>query len=216
MRIGCNRLLDMNSHARVSVRLLALALILCFTLPACTPEPTDFTKGQVIRVIDGDTIKVRIGGKEYSVRYIGIDTPETVAPGKPVQPYGPEATAKNKELVGGKTVRLEKDVSETDQYGRLLRYVYVGDLFVNKELVRLGYARQKAYPPDTKYQDDLIEAERQAGYFNEIGIWSQENWISYDSPELGYKVCYPFFLKVAEANPTRIRLFPDDGASAGV
>src|SRR4030042_2567140 len=78
----------------------------------------------VTRVIDGDTIEIEGGQK---VRYIGIDTPEKVDPRPSVQCYGKEAAAKNKELVEGKRVRLEKDVSETDKYGRLLRYVFVGD-----------------------------------------------------------------------------------------
>lgn len=80
---------------------------------------------KVVRVIDGDTIEIEGGDR---VRYIGIDTPETVDPRKPVQCYGQEASNKNKELVEGKTVELEKDVSETDKYGRLLRYVWLGDM----------------------------------------------------------------------------------------
>jgi micrococcal nuclease len=77
----------------------------------------------VTRVVDGDTIKVEIDGVQYDVRYIGIDTPETVHPSQPVGCFGPEASARNKELVDGKRVGLEKDVSEMDRYGRLLRYV---------------------------------------------------------------------------------------------
>jgi len=103
------------------------------------PLPQDnFAQAQVTRVVDGDTIEVSIGGTLYRVRYIGIDTPETVAPDRPVGCYGPEASAANKALVEGKTVTLEKDVSDVDQYGRLLRYVYVGSTFVNAELVRQG------------------------------------------------------------------------------
>ncbi len=103
------------------------------------------------------------------MRYIGIDAPE-VHP----QPeaYGIEAWQAHRRLVEGKRVRLERDASETDQYGRLLRYVYVDSVFVNAELVREGLARAKAYPPDTKYQDYLeqIEAEaREAGR----GIWAK-------------------------------------------
>ncbi len=107
----------------------------------------------VTRVIDGDTIEIE-GGQR--VRYIGIDTPEKG------EYFFEEATAKNSELVLGKEVRLEKDVSETDQYGRLLRYVYAGDLFVNTELVRLGYAREAYYPPDTKYYNEFIRLEKYA------------------------------------------------------
>jgi micrococcal nuclease len=87
------------------------------------------------------------------------------------EPWADEATELNKELVEGENVRLEKDVSETDRYGRLLRYVYVGDIFVNAELVKQGLARAKAYEPDTKYQvyfEELEAEAREAG----LGIWA--------------------------------------------
>jgi micrococcal nuclease len=113
----------------------------------------------VIRVIDGDTIEIEGGQK---VRYIGIDTPETVDPRKPVQCFGIEASNKNKELVEGKKVVLEKDVSETDKYGRLLRYIYVDGLFVNDHLVREGYAYAYTYPPNVKYTDQFLEAQKEA------------------------------------------------------
>lgn len=123
---------------------------------------------KVIRVIDGDTIEIE-GGER--VRYIGMDTPETVDPRNPVQCFGKEASDRNKELVEGKTVRLVKDVSETDKYGRLLRYVYVGDEFINLELVKQGFAYSDTVPPDVKYQSLFIAAQknaRQAG----VGLWS--------------------------------------------
>jgi len=107
---------------------------------------------KVIRIIDGDTIEIEGSQK---VRYIGIDTPETVHPEKAVQCFGQEATSKNKELVEGKTIELEKDISEIDKYGRLLRYVFVNQTFVNDYLVREGYAHASSYPPDVKYQDQL-------------------------------------------------------------
>ena len=81
---------------------------------------------QVVRVIDGDTIEVSIGGQEEDVRYIGVDTPETVKPGTPVQCYGPQASAENHRLVDGRTVRLVFDRERRDVYGRLLAYVYTG------------------------------------------------------------------------------------------
>jgi micrococcal nuclease len=101
----------------------------------------------VVEVVDGDTVRVDIDGKLYSVRYIGMDAPETRIPEQPAEPCGPEASAKNAELVAGKTVRLEKDVSEADRYGRLLRYVWVGDVMLNAELVRLGFTRVSTSPP---------------------------------------------------------------------
>lgn len=121
----------------------------------------------VTKVVDGDTIE--IDGK-YKLRYIGIDTPETVDPRRRVGCFGKEASNKNKELVLGKKVRLEKDVSETDKYGRLLRYVYVGDLFVNKYLVEEGYAKASSYPPDIKYQEIFTLAQKTAQSANK-GLW---------------------------------------------
>ncbi len=122
---------------------------------------------KVIRVIDGDTIEIE-GGKK--VRYIGIDTPESKHPSKPVQCFSAEATKKNKELVEGKEVRLETDVSETDRYGRLLRYVYVGDDFINNLLVSEGFAQSSAYPPDIKHQSIFDESQRLARE-NSKGLW---------------------------------------------
>lgn len=122
---------------------------------------------KVNRVIDGDTIEIE-GGER--VRYLGIDTPETADPRKPVQCFGIEASKKNQELVEGKTVRLEKDITDRDKYGRLLRYVWVGDLFVNLELVKQGFATSYSYPPDVKYQDQFLAAEREAREAG-LGLW---------------------------------------------
>ena len=144
--------------------------------PTQIPVVSNFSEAnvQVVRVIDGDTIDVNIGGKTYRVRYIGVDTPETVDPSQPVQCFGREASAFNKQLVEGKTVRLEKDVSETDRYGRLLRYVFVGDLFVNAELVRQGFAQVVTYPPDVKYVDLYLQFQRKAREANR-GLWGACN-----------------------------------------
>jgi len=122
----------------------------------------------VTRVIDGDTIEIEGG---YKVRYIGIDTPETVHPSKPVECFGLEASNKNKEFVEGKRIKLEKDVSETDKYGRLLRYVWIDDTFVNDYLVRQGYAYAYTYPPDVKYAEQFVRAQKEARE-NNRGLWS--------------------------------------------
>jgi micrococcal nuclease len=140
-------------------------------------------------VVDGDTIKVAIGSQEYTLRYIGIDTPETVRPDSPVEWMGPEATAANETLVAGKTVYLEKDVSETDRYGRLLRYVYLADgTMVNAELVRQGYAQSSAYPPDVKHQELLDRAEREAREAGR-GLWAPRD--DEQSPEPGAEGTVP-------------------------
>jgi len=138
-------------------------------LPTTTPTPAGVA-AEVVRVIDGDTIEIAIDGQLYKVRYIGVDAPETVHPAKPVEWMGLEASAKNRELVESKVVQLEKDVSETDQYGRLLRYVWIGDLMVNAELVRLGYAQVSTYPPDVKYQDLFLKLQQEAREAGR-GLW---------------------------------------------
>ena len=144
--------------------LLTIIISLLLLLHGCGSPPDT---ARVIQVIDGDTITIEGG---YRVRYIGIDTPEI----RPVpEVFAIEAWQVNRNIVEGKEVHLERDVSQTDRYGRLLRYVFVDDTFVNAELVRRGLARAKAYPPDTKYQDLLarMEAEaREAGR----GIWSNK------------------------------------------
>ncbi|KKQ73708.1 MAG: WD40 domain protein beta Propeller [Candidatus Woesebacteria bacterium GW2011_GWB1_38_5b] len=123
---------------------------------------------KVVNVVDGDTIKIETG---ETVRYIGIDTPEVVHPSKPIQCYGKEASQKNQELVEGKIVELERDISEKDKYGRLLRYIWIDNILVNEYLVREGYAQSSSYPPDIKYQDRFVEAQRLARE-EQKGLWS--------------------------------------------
>ena len=117
-----------------------------------------------IRVIDGDTIELESGDR---VRYIGIDCPETD------DEYGTLATEFNRDLVEGKIVTLEKDVSDTDRYGRILAYVYVGDIFVNAYIVQEGYAQVSTYPPDVKYADYFLELQQEAREENK-GLWGLE------------------------------------------
>ena len=123
---------------------------------------------KVKRVIDGDTMEIEGGEK---VRYIGIDTPETVDPRKPVQCFGIEASKKNKELVEGKMVRLEKDITDRDKYNRLLRYIWVDDVLINLELVKQGFAYSYSYPPDIKYQEQIVKAQDEAREAKR-GLWS--------------------------------------------
>lgn len=139
-----------------------------------TSQKTDSNLYLVTKVIDGDTIEVKINGEKKRVRYIGIDTPETVHPDKPTECFGKEASDRNKELVAGKMVRLEKDVSETDKYGRLLRYVYVDNDFINLRLVSEGYANILTYPPDVKYSEQFLKAEQEARK-SDLGLWNKEN-----------------------------------------
>jgi micrococcal nuclease len=163
----------------LAILLLVLVAVACVQTDTPAPGPgggqppaAAQTEAQVTEVVDGDTIKVAVGGQSYTLRYIGIDAPETVHPDKPVEWMGPEASEANRSLVEGQIVYLEKDVSDTDRYGRLLRYVYLPDgLFVNAELVRLGYAHASTYPPDVKHQDLLLEMQREAREAGR-GLWS--------------------------------------------
>lgn len=128
---------------------------------------------KVSKVIDGDTIRLENG---QTVRYIGIDTPETKHPQKKLQCFGKEAMNRNKELVEGKFIKLKKDISETDKYQRLLRYIYLptdatpSGIFINEYLVREGYAYAATFPPDVKYADYFVTLQEEAR-MNKKGLW---------------------------------------------
>jgi micrococcal nuclease len=151
--------------------ILALAIIGFFT-NSLTPtkhveilkEATNSATARVVRVIDGDTIEI-VGGQK--VRYIGMDTPELQTNAC----YSREAAAENETLVEGKSVRLVGDVSETDTYGRLLRYVYADNVFVNDVLVREGFARAEPIAPDTLYSKELLAAQDEAKESSR-GLWA--------------------------------------------
>jgi len=127
---------------------------------------------RVVRVIDGDTIEVCcIGWKRESIRYIGIDTPETSHPTKSFAAYGKEAKEANRKLVDGKAVRLEFDVQQRDRHGRLLAYVYLEDgTFVNARLVEQGYAQVMTVPPNVKYQELFLKLQQDARTASR-GLW---------------------------------------------
>lgn len=147
------------------------------TSPIATGSATAGVEGEkvlVTKVVDGDTIVVN---GESTVRFIGIDTPETVDPRRPVGCFGKEASSETKSLLSGKEVILQKDVSETDKYKRLLRYVFLPlpdgrILFVNDYLVREGFAKVLTYPPDVKYNEEFRQAEREAKE-NSAGLWGK-------------------------------------------
>lgn len=122
---------------------------------------------KVERVIDGDTLVLENGQK---VRYIGIDSPETTSKDETTNCFAELSLNKNKELVEGKMVKLEKDISETDKFDRLLRYVFVDGLFVNEYLVKEGYAKVSTFPPDVKYQEVFKNEEKTAREDNK-GLW---------------------------------------------
>ncbi|MBA3533154.1 MAG: thermonuclease family protein [Ardenticatenales bacterium] len=156
--------------------LMVLVLTACTgeSSPVSTPParvvpsrtiPADAEQAEVLHVIDGDTIEVEIEGQQYRVRYISVDTPERD------EPFYEEATRANADLVEGKRVWMEKDVSDTDQYGRLLRFVYVGDTMVNAELLRQGFAQVVTFPPDVSRVDSFLLLEREARTAGR-GLWA--------------------------------------------
>jgi micrococcal nuclease len=127
----------------------------------------------VERVVDGDTIVVALGRRDERIRLIGIDTPETVSPTKPVQCYGPQASRHTKALLPhGTRVRLVRDVDERDVYGRLLAYVYrlPDGLFVNLELAADGFAALLTYPPNVAHRSQLVAAVA-AAQQRRLGLW---------------------------------------------
>jgi micrococcal nuclease len=139
-----------------------------------TPAAGAPRTAQVLRVVDGDTIQVRLAGAKERVRFIGVDTPETVKPNTPVQCFGRAASAETHRLLDGRTVRLVSDVESRDRYGRLLAYVYrVGDgLFVNAELARRGFARQMTIPPNVRFAGRFATLVREARLAR-AGLWSR-------------------------------------------
>ena len=134
------------------------------------PSRGDGVRAHVERVIDGDTIEVSLAGATEDVRYIGVDTPETVKPGAPVGCFGPQASEHNHELVEGRTVTLRFDAERRDAYGRLLAYVFLGPRFVNAELVRDGYARTLEIEPNTSEAERLARLEQEASRAGR-GLW---------------------------------------------
>ena len=124
----------------------------------------------VVRAVDGDTIEARIDGVLEDVRYIGVDTPETVKPGAPVQCFGHRASDFNRHLAEHRRARLVFGVERRDVYGRLLAYVYIGHRFANAELVRRGFARTLAIPPNTRYRALFGHLELHAAQLGR-GLW---------------------------------------------
>src|SRR5687768_799595 len=149
-------------------------------------EPGGYETATVVDVVDGDTIRVQVTGAspgpgagdtrighEYTVRLIGIDTPESVKPNSPVECFGRESSAAAEALLLGVDVRLVKDVEETDRFDRLLRYVYIGDEMANARLVVNGYAHAFTYPPSVRHSGLFVELQREARE-DDRGLWSPD------------------------------------------
>lgn len=161
--------LDLNS----------LKKIVTSSLNSSQDYNTNFTEATVKRVVDGDTLVVNINKEDYKVRIIGVNTPESTTK---IETYGKEASNFTKSIMTlGKKIYLEKDVSETDKYGRLLRYVWlevpneidrnnIENKMFNAILLKNGYAQVATYPPDVKYVDYFTNIQKEAKKKN-IGLW---------------------------------------------
>ncbi len=155
--------------------LLALVLSGCGGRNAASTDSLEEPNAEVVRVVDGDTIVVEAGGIEENVRLIGIDTPETVKPGTPVECFGKQASDRTKELLPeGTAVLLERDVEARDRYDRLLAYIHRAEdgLFVNLALVEDGYAQPATYPPNVAHTDEFVAAGREARE-QDRGLWGE-------------------------------------------
>lgn len=152
--------------------LLLIAVVVLVVQLRHHRRATTFGRAQVVRVVDGDTIRVRLGDRTERVRYIGVDTPESVKPGTPVQCYAKRAAAANAALVAGRSVRLVGDVEQRDRYGRLLAYVYrePDGAFVNAMLVRDGYARTLTIAPNVAHAHQLAQLAQTARRSGR-GLW---------------------------------------------
>lgn len=146
----------------------AVGLAACAAPSTAPSTGGDGTSVLVTRVVDGDTIRVQLGGHEVRVRLIGIDTPE-IAPGQPMECFGEEASAFTERELEGERVRLEFDVERFDRFGRTLAYVFHDDLF-NEELVAQGYATVTTFPPNVRYVDRFLAAQRAAREAGR-GLW---------------------------------------------
>ncbi|MCF7617577.1 thermonuclease family protein [Bacillus sonorensis] len=184
------------------------ALILSVSLAACNSSAVSSKKTEdgrhsdrvavtLIRAVDGDTIKVKYKGKEKTVRYLLIDTPETKKPNSCVQPYGKDASSENKKLVSSGKLELEFDKGDrTDKYGRLLAYVYADGQSVQEQLLKEGLARVAyVYPPNTKYLDQYQKDEK-AAKKKQIAIWTKSGYVT----DKGFNGCAAGKSKTAQTS----------------
>jgi micrococcal nuclease len=153
------------------VLLIAVALVVLRPWEGDPEAGPASVRAPVIRVIDGDTIEARIGERAEDVRLIGVDTPETVKPGTPVQCFGPRASDFTKHLLEGRRVRLVFGVERHDVYGRLLAYAYLGRRLVEAMLVRRGLARSLTIPPNDRLAPLFRHLELGAARAGR-GLWS--------------------------------------------
>ena len=174
----------MSHHRRLALS-CALAIVMLLGVgaaPAAAQSPP--VQAEVVRVIDGDTIQVRIGKVTQLVRYIGIDTPETTHPTRGAEPYGEAAKEANRALVEEQVVTLVFDVQEVDHHLGLLAYVWVGDRLVNAELVKQGLATAATFPPNVRHAAYFRQLERNAREWRQ-GFWADPTTTSQVQPAAG-------------------------------
>lgn len=167
-------------RSRPTIALAGALLLLTACAPATSPDPTQLpdgegaSRGAVAAVVDGDTVDLRLGGEVERVRLLGIDTPETVHPDRPVECFGPEASARTAQLLApGTEVAVQRDVEARDRYGRLLLYLWRIDdgMFVNLDLVRGGFAEPLSIAPNVAHRAELAAAAS-AARSTGAGRWS--------------------------------------------
>ena len=181
--------------------LCALALLATASVAAAQSQWAP-TSAQVTRTIDGEAIEVKIGDRAEIVRYIGVGTPEIQLPTRGAERYGDAAKAANARLATGKNVQLVFDVQRRDRFGRLLAYVYAGDLFLNAELVAAGYAEVATYPPNVRHREIFMSRQREARQARR-GLWADPDVAQHHRPR-----------PAGVFGNTRLQIYfhPDDGA----
>jgi micrococcal nuclease len=169
MRVTINK----TTQMRGVITSLALLIGLASCSNSSSPPRSQADLVKIVKVIDGDTVDIALAGHTERVRLIGVNTPETTHPTKPIECFGPEASAYLTQLLPkGTTVRIERDVEARDRYGRMLLYLYLGsnNLFINLDLVARGYGAPMSIEPNTFHRNDFVRAAAQAEAAN-VGLW---------------------------------------------
>ena len=161
---------NVHKGALRNLVVIGLSLLVSCSSGATTENEVLIT---IFKVVDGDTVDIEIDGHTERVRLIGVNTPETKHPTKPIECFGPEASAYLTQLLPkGTAVRIERDVEARDRYGRMLLYLYLGsnNLFINLDLVARGFGTPMSIEPNTFHRNDFVRAAAQAEAAN-VGLW---------------------------------------------
>ena len=173
MKVRINKTTQMCGVITSFFLLIGLASCSGSSPPRSQANVVKIANVEIVKVVDGDTVDIALAGHTERVRLIGVDTPETKHPTKPIECFGPEASAYLTQLLPkGTAVRIERDVEARDRYGRMLLYLYLGsnDLFINLDLVARGYGTPMSIEPNTFHRNDFVRAAAQAEAAN-VGLW---------------------------------------------